>query len=218
MWRQKPDIDLFFYFIFFFKGKCYFALSPRRLLPNICKTLPFRVLQLRENTNKTKTRREGFIGPEQNTVSVVWGWPSSPLLSLSPQQHPKEWTINTSLWTANKNRIHTMHIFINSCPFKNSSLMSRPSLVTVWVIVGDVLRPLVFPPPPGPNIIAQEVIRNAWLRELALVRTWSTVGRHGGVRQRSLIHKKKINKERWKNRPSSVSLSWLFASVVNILT
>lgn len=217
MWRQKPDIDLFFYFIFFFKGKCYFALSPRRLLPNICKTLPFRVLQLRENTNKTKTRREGFIGPEQNTVSVVWGWPSSPLLSLSPQQHPKEWTINTSLWTANKNRIHTMHIFINSCPFKNSSLMSRPSLVSLgdswWRFtpsgVPTTARPEHHCTGSDPQRVAARAglgtdVINCWP-------PWWSAAEEPNPQ-------KKINKERWKNRPSSVSLSWLFASVVNILT
>lgn len=182
---RNQTLIFFFLLYFLFKGKCYFSLSPRRLLSNILKTLPFQVLHLRGNTNETKTNTEGFIRPEQNTVSVVWGWTSSPLLSHSPWQHPKELTINISLWTANRNRIHTMHIFKNSCPFENSSLMSRPSLVTVRVIFGDVLCPLAFPPQPSPNIIAQEGISNMCLRELALVRTWSTVGRNGGVRQRS---------------------------------
>lgn len=185
-WLKTETRHFFFVLLYFlFKGKCYFSLRLRRLLSNIFKTLPFQVLHLRGNTNETKTNTEGFIRPEQNTVSVVWGWTSSPLLSHSPQKHPKELTINTSLWTANRNRIHTMHIFRKSCPFENSSLMSRPSLLTVRVIFGDVLCPLAFPPQPGPNIIAQEGTRNMWLRELALVRTWSTVGRDDGVRQRS---------------------------------
>lgn len=61
-----------------------------------------------------------------------------PPLSCSPQTS-QELTINTSLRTANRNRIHTMHILINSCPFyKLFAYMNLSSLVTVHLIVGDL--------------------------------------------------------------------------------
>lgn len=79
-----------------------------------------------------------------------------------PPKTSQELTINTSLWTANRNRIHTMHIFINSCPFyKLFAYMNHSSLVTVHLIVGDLYHISVLwcshdHCAPRPNIIAQE--------------------------------------------------------------
>lgn len=83
------------------------------------------------------------------------------LPSPVPPKTSRELTINTSLWTANRNRIHTMHIFINSCPFyKLFVYMNHSSLVTVHLIVGDLSYIAVLwcshHQALGPNIIAQE--------------------------------------------------------------
>lgn len=83
------------------------------------------------------------------------------LPSPVPPKTSQELTINTSLWTANRNRIHTMHIFINSCPFyKLFAYMNHSSLVTVHLIVGDLHYTSVLwcsqHRRPRPNIIAQE--------------------------------------------------------------
>lgn len=84
------------------------------------------------------------------------------LPSPVPPKTSQELTINTSLWTANRNRIHTMHIFINSCPFyKLFAYMNHSSLVTVLLIVGELRYISVLwcshhRPRPRPNIIAQE--------------------------------------------------------------
>lgn len=92
---QKHSHWFFFYF-FFFKGKCYFSRhSPLLLSFNLAKTLPFKLLQLRGNkTNKEKktktkikTSTEGFIRPEQNTVSVVQGNNHPPLVPRVNNQH-----------------------------------------------------------------------------------------------------------------------------------
>lgn len=93
--KHKTAID-FFLFFFFFKGKCYFSRchSPLLLSFNLAKTLPFKLLQRRGNqTNKQetkpkKTSTEGFIRPEQNTVSVVQG-NNHPPLSCSAPKRPK---------------------------------------------------------------------------------------------------------------------------------
>ena len=129
-----------FFFIFSSRGNVIFLChSPQLFLSfNFAKnTPPFRLLQLKENTNKTKTNTEGFIRPEQNTVSVVWGGqPSLSSCSPVPPKTSQELTINTSLWTANRNRIHTMHILINSCPFFKLCLYE--SLFIGHLIVGDL--------------------------------------------------------------------------------
>lgn len=199
--EDRNQILIFFVLLYFlFKGKCYFSLSPRRrLLSNLFKTLPFQVLHLRGNTNETKKQygRIHQAWAEHCFSSMGMNVLPSPV-PRPPRQHPKKLTINTSLWTANRNRIHTMHIFRNSCPFENSSLMSRTPLVTVRVIFGDVLCPLAFPPQPGPNITAQEGTCNMWLCELALVRTWSTVGRDGRSAAEELNPQ---NNDRWEISP-----------------
>lgn len=86
------------------------------------------------------------------------------LPSPVPPKTSQELTINTSLWTANRNRIHTMHIFINSCPFyKLFAYMNHSSLVTVHLLVGDLCYITVLwcshhhlRHSRGQNIIAQE--------------------------------------------------------------
>lgn len=124
-----------------------------------------------------------------------------PPLSCSPHKTSEELTINTSLWTANRNRIHTMHIFINSCP--NSLLnMNRSSLVTVHVRVGDLRYVTVLwcsHHRRGQIIIAQEGTNSTRLRELALVQTWSTVGCHCWVWRKSSIRADSPNYKSWRS-------------------
>lgn len=100
--------------------------------------------------------------------------------SCSPKTS-QELTINTSLWTANRNRIHTMHIFINSCPFyKFSAYMNHSSLVTVHLIVGDLQTFLSSGAPTMPEAKHHCTggTNSTRLHELALVQTWSTVSCH----------------------------------------
>lgn len=137
---KTQEQPLIFFFIFFFKGKCYFSLchSPQLFLSfNFAKTLPFQLLQLRENTNKRKKQIRKDSSGLSKTLFQQYG-DNLPPLSCSPQTS-LELTINTSLRTANRNRIHTMHILINSCPFyKLFAYMNLSSLVTVHLIVGDL--------------------------------------------------------------------------------
>lgn len=81
------------------------------------------------------------------------------LPSPVPPKTSQELTINTSLWTANRNRIHTMHIFINSCPFYKlfaymNHFIGHSSLDSWWSPLHYC--PLVLAPRLRPNIIAQE--------------------------------------------------------------
>lgn len=124
---RKTAID--FFFIFFFKGKCYFSLCHSPQLFSSFKTLQktkqqkknplFNSSNSGKNTNKTKTNTEGFIRPEQKHCFSSMGTNLPSLSSSLPlPKASQELTINTSLWTANRNRIHTMNIFIiNSSAF-----------------------------------------------------------------------------------------------------
>lgn len=110
---------LVLHFIFFFKGKCYFSLchSPRLFFSteqNTPLSTPPTQVKYKQKKKK-KTKQKDSSGLSKNTVSVVWGTHSSRL--PFPLKASQELTINTSPWTASRNRINTMNIFMNSCPF-----------------------------------------------------------------------------------------------------
>lgn len=111
-----------------------------------------------KNTNKTKTNTEGFIRPEQKHCFSSMGTNLPSLSSSLPlPKASQELTINTSLWTANRNRIHTMNIFIiNSSAFYKlfalyeSLFIGHSSCDSWW-------SPLHYCPlDASPSIIAQE--------------------------------------------------------------
>lgn len=128
-----------FFFIFFFKGKCYFSLchSPQLFLSfSFAKHSPFNS----SNSGKIQIKQNKYGRIHQAWAKHCFSSMGTTfLLTPAPPKTSQELTINTSLWTANRNRIHTMHIFINSCPFyKLFAYMNHSSLVTVHLIVGDL--------------------------------------------------------------------------------
>lgn len=94
--EDRNQILIFlFYFIFSSRGNVIFLLVLDDVsCPAFSKHSRFKSSTSGEIQMKQKNNTEGFIRPEQNTVSVVWGWTSSPLLSHPPSPRTTSQRVN----------------------------------------------------------------------------------------------------------------------------